>query len=232
MEILRFDPATEADLVEISKLYADVFAGPPWNENTKCPVTENYFGLETKPGIKCPEANCSGILQEAYLLSDTIKCIAKEIRMPKAITVGLKKNSRLVGFSWGFAYGIPELLAGEKYRTQNMRNIIKAVLNSNGILDEFFYISECGIGQNFRGIGLSNELFSLLSNEAAKLNLPVVMRTNCKSPMVAVAERFGMRQVFGPKVCVDRDKKQFIVYKTGNKETDQENKNRVLFVRG
>jgi hypothetical protein len=219
----------EKDLVSTAKLYAEVFAGPPWNEYTKCMGCNDFFGLESKPKFPCN--NCGKELTLAYPTDETEQHIVNEISRKNASIFVMKKQDSLIGFVWGFSYQSSDDFVIEKYLKPQMQKEIILLLGRNGIADEFFYFSECGIKTDQRGNKLSNILSEALIKEAQKTGLSIVLRTNYASPMVAVAERFGMTQIMGPRVEIDKTNMKILA---GNESvinfTDSEIEERVLFM--
>ena len=215
----------ESDIPEVSRLYAQVFAGPPWNEYTIC-KKGRFFGLDTEPEQVCG-CGCRSRLTLAYPEDKTVGYITKEMNKRDARGVVIREDSEIIGFAWGYRCS-PGELTREKYRTRQMRQAINKLLKYEVWL---FYYSECGVRNDKRGRGLSNELAESLESAAAIINWPMVMRTNYQSPMVAVAEYLGMEQIMGPSVEVDRRNR--IIRTTGdyvNGIKDTENEDRVLFV--
>lgn len=194
-KIEKFD--AEKDLASVAELYAQVFAAPPWNEYTVCAGCEKFSGLSTNPGEDC--SNCGGILNLAYPTEKTKDYITKDAARDDAAIFVMKVNNELVGFVWGYSYNSPDDFVNEKYKTSLMRNGIKDLLTNIGVENKFFYFSEIGIRNDQRGKDFSNILSQLLFQRSSRMKLPVVMRTNWESPMVAVANRFGMSQIMGPK---------------------------------
>lgn len=226
----KMDPDNLSDVTKTAKLYAEVFAAPPWNEFTKCPSCFEFFGLDTKPEEPCDK--CGLGLDLAYPEDQVLNIINKEVAKPGGLCFILKENSEVIGFTWGYEYNSPEEFAQEKYRTSRMRQDITGLLKSCGIEGAFFYYSECGVSQSRRGKGLSNILAEALLSSVDQSRLPMVMRTNWQSPMAAVAEKFGMKQIMGPKPIIDRDNKR-ILLEGGvvSNFTDSEIEERVLFIR-
>lgn len=220
---------TETDLIPVTELYAQVFAGAPWNEYTVCTGCEKFSGLSTNPGDNC--GYCGKILDLAYPIERTKNYIAKEAQRDNAVAFTMSINGELIGFVWGYTYSSPDEFVNEKYKTPFMQNGIKNLLTNIGIENNFFYFSEVGIRNYQRGKGFSNSLSKLLFQESKIMNLPVVMRTNWESPMVAVANRFGMTQVMGPKTMIDRISRKILrTRETASDFLDTEIEQRVLFV--
>lgn len=229
----NLDPAKEGR--ELALTYAEVFAGPPWNEYTKCNETGKYFGRETRPGEKCGLnnicADCKGRLRLAYPLRTTLNYILGDSRKEGYDGKTIKEGFYLAGFAWGYTYQTAEAFANEKYCSDQMRYNLDQILKDCGLTGSFFYFSECGIRLPYRKKGLSNVLFEETTSQARNLGLGIVMRTNCQSPMVAVANRFGMKQVLGPKVELNPSR-EYVWFDSKNpvNSLDTENPNRVLFI--
>lgn len=219
----------EKDLAKVAKLYAEVFAGPPWNEYAKCLGCKEFFGLQTKPGECC--TNCGKELALAYPIEETKSSVFGETGRTSSIAFVMKENEDIIGFAWGFSYSSADDFVKEKYRSSQMQSGITRLLEANGITETFFYFSECGIRVDQRGKGFSSLLSGLLLKEANKTGLPTIMRTNWESPMVAVAQRFQMKHIMGPMIEIDKARKTIIPKKGAvNNFTDMEIEERVLFV--
>jgi len=213
------------DLAKVAGLYADVFAGAPWNEYTQCPGCSEFFGLETNPGEACK--CCNGTLSLAYPKEKTEKYILKENSNPGSTFFVAREGSQIVGFAWGYKYDSASEFSSQKYKTDEMRKRIENLLLYSGLNKSFFYFSECGVSEDQRGKGLSNILFE----QVVKNNYPLIMRTNCKSPMTAVAQRYRMKQIMGPEIKIDRTKKLILPLENFiNGCYDLEIEERVLFL--
>ncbi len=215
---------------ELAKTYEVVFAGPPWNEYKKCTgdSCDKTFGLETKGQDVCPCPE-DALLEPFYPRRETLSAISKETSKPGAIVDKKRKEAgELIGFAWGFPTSVEDLVA-EKYKTETGQELIKQVLNESGVVENVFYFSETGVKPENRGQGISNIFAQTMVSESERLGIPLVMRTNWQSPMVAVAQKFGMQQVLGPEVIRQNGE----IRKTGNTRgaMDPENRDRVLYIR-
>ncbi len=186
IRIEQFNP--EVELREVAVLYAQVFAGPPWNEFTKCGNCSEFYGSQTKPGDPCE--GCGSNLVLAYPEEETKDYIAGEMKKPGSFCCLAKKGDEIIGFAWGYTDQSPTELANQKYKTVEMQQKIKSLLEKGGFNGEFFYFSECGVYDDERGQGISNLLASALLQKAKTLGIPITMRTNWQSPMMAVAKKF------------------------------------------
>ena len=98
-------------LVKIAKLYADVFAPPPWNEAFKCDRCGKFAGLETIKGSSC---ECGGKHTEAYPLEETVDYISKEAQK-EGFRMAIVRDDEedIVGFSWSYLTTIDEVAEGK-----------------------------------------------------------------------------------------------------------------------
>jgi len=230
LTLLGEEAIKDSRLIEsIANLYAQVFAGPPWNEFCRCSFCNKFYGQEQSIGL--PSPCCSESLIEAYPLAETSDYIRKELAEKNSLLSYLvNSNNEIFGFAWGYQ-STPQQFAGKKYQTQEMRQTIINLLNSAGLHEELpiYYFSECGVEENNRGKGSANILTQEIIETAKSLGLPLLMRTNCQSPMVAVAKKFGMKQFFGPEMIYQNS--QIITTERIINGTDLENPNRVLFIK-
>jgi len=224
---------TPKELSNIAEVYANAFAGEPWNEYTKCIEEGKYFGNTTQPGDLC---TCGSTLLEAYPQQETEAYITGELARPDASLFLLRDdtNDMIAGFTWGFSYANPEEFAAEKYQTEAMRERVVRVLGQQGINETFYYLSESAIlnDPNYRGRGLSRQLHQARLRVAAEKSLPAVQRTNAEGPMYRTSLKADMTQIMGPEVTVDTAARTFT--RTGviiNDVTDSEIEPRVLFVK-
>lgn len=225
-----------SDAPEVAKLYASVFAGPPWNENTKCDRCDGFFGLSTNPGESCSSSGCAGILQEAYPLKPTIGQIVKDLTRDGGQGVVISrvegKSEDISAFTWGFRYRNPEEFVAEKYiGSEPMMTRVPELVNRFGTNNWIFYVSECGVEERYRGRGWSNNLFLSLCGGYAYGETNILMRTNMQSPMIAVGMSFGMEQLLGPRVSIDRTNRLILASsEAANGAWDEVNRDRVLFL--
>lgn len=212
-------------LSELARLYAEVFAGPPWNEAVKCDSCEKYQGRSVLIGSPC---SCGGSFVEAYPLLATIDYIKSEYQKPGfryAILNG--DQEEIVAFAWSYLTTPVKLAQSKWTEPQNQALIAKLISDTTGLPPNkrFRYISECGVKPEYRNLGLSNWVVQ------ANLGFDesTIYRTNCLSPMMAVAARLEFAQVLGPQVIVDRKAKTIIETGQFINEIDPENPQRVLF---
>lgn len=234
IETVRFDPSR--DTQDVANLYIEVFAGPPWYENTKCGSCGTFQGLETTSGQPCPKG-CGTKLTPAYSVSETMDYVNTEAAKPNAIVSLVRGiDSQLEAFAWGYSIKSPQAFAQAKYDTPQMQRIAVTCLEQAGIEGAFFYISETGVARDRQGLGLSKPLFQDLEDVRKGLGLPGMLRTHIGSAMVGLCSGFGYRQALGTEVTLGRDPitqaRKTIVGKTRvNGFGDTENAARALFVK-
>lgn len=218
-----------ADFDKLARLYARVFAGPPWNEVFRCDSCQCFFGNEHQLGLPCP--NCANPLGEAYPLEESVTHIKAEVTRPNGTLITLEPNGEIIGFAWGYSIPGPAEFANSKYHTPQMRETIYDLMLRTGITGQFFYFSECGICGEHRGKGLSNRLSQTLLDVASESDGDFLLRTNWQSPMIHVSRKLGMEQIMGPVALMDPKTKAplGISHHIGPKDTEIED--RVLFVK-
>lgn len=225
-----------SELTELAGLYARVFAGPPWNEYTACPVDGTFFSKTTQPGQSCPDDTCDAKLEPAYPLETTKGYISRELERPDAALWLLRDEDEgtIAGFSWGFAYDSPEAFAQDKYKTTAMQLTTSALLRRLGLgRNGLWYLSESGIEDDprYRGRGLSREFHTRRLEVAQQLGVEALQRTSASGPMYRTSRR-SMEQIMGPEAVVDANTGRLVVTgKLVNDLADRENPERVLFVR-
>jgi len=227
--ISNLDSTNSMLIYGVSDLYAKVFAGPPWNETTKCSTSGSYYGPESQAGLPCPD--CSIPLSEAYPQAETASYILSELG--KANPIGLLAfiNNELAGFSWGYQT-TPDKLVESKWKTPKMKLKVKNLLAEYGVTDQLFFGSETGVDPKFRGKNVGKELVeSRLRRILRTGENYVLVRTNIDSPMYGICKyTAGFEQILGP--VADKplfSKKWGKKYKYVN-AIDEENVDRVLFL--
>lgn len=202
IEIKRIKSTDLGQVSQIADLYAGVFAGPPWNETTKCSTTGIFYGTETQIGSPCPD--CEMPLLEAYPQDETTKYILGELGKSNPIGLLAYVNSELAGFSWGYQTS-PDDLVNTKWKSQVMQNIVKDLLTQYGVTKSLFYGSETGIDPKYRGKGLGKKLVNTRFSEIIRSGEKyALVRTNVNSPMYGIINGGiskgidGFFQILGP----------------------------------
>lgn len=204
----RIQRIETADIPQVTLMYAEVFAGKPWYEVSRCSTCGEFSSSSPESSTAC--SKCSGVCdQEAYPYNETIQYVLHELSKPDAMGLLAVQSGifrTIEGFGWGYAMSNEELQ--EKYKTEEMHDLIRRLVAQSS----FYYISEVGVLEKYQGRGIGTTLTRKLFDHAEQYPL-VVLRTNENSPMRTIAEKVGMTPVLG--------------LNTGIK--DAENESRVLF---
>lgn len=200
---------TQKDIPALAKVYADVFAGAPWYEVSRCPSCNQFSVANPSEGAPC---TCGGTYSlPAYPLLNTQEYISKETSRPGSVAVlslQRQRDRNINGFGWGYQTTGSELSVA-KYSQSEMQAVICDLLSKSGA---FFYISEVGVPASNQGKGIGKALTTALIDTDRTSNV-TVLRTSEDSSMRWIAEKLGMTAIIG--------------LKTGIK--DAENEKRVLF---
>ncbi len=188
---------SKTDLSELTTLYVDVFADPPWNEYTMDKAgCGRWFGKQTTVGQICPSCGkCK--LEPFYSPTETRQYIEEELDKSGANLLTVKATGTdLIGFAWGYNQ-TPTGFAIAKYEKPNSRPIVTQALQAAGLPADLnaYYLSEVGIKSEYRGQGTGSVLVVGLLGIAADKGLSTFLRTNKESPMVQIANKKGMRLV-------------------------------------
>lgn len=229
LQIKSIDTNNANQIGQLAGLYANVFAGPPWNEVTKCATSGSFYGTDTQTGSPCPD--CQTPLLEAYPKEETIRYILGELGKSNPIGLLAYVNTELAGFSWGYQTGSKNLVES-KWKTSKMQQVVKDLLASYGVTDQVFYGSETGVDPEFQGKGIGKQLvrtrLEQVNQSGAKL---MVVRTNFNSPMYGICTEMNQfRQILGPVARTGWfNNKYKPAYEYVN-AIDSENVDRVLFL--
>ena len=235
LQINQIDPGNSGQIGQLADLYADVFAGPPWNEVTKCASTGSFYGSDTTVGSPCPD--CQTPLLEAYPREETIRYILGELGKSNPIGLLAFVNNELAGFSWGYQTDVNSL-AMSKWKTPKMQEAVKSLLVDYGVTDKLFYGSETGVDPKFQGKGLGKKLVTARLNRIISSNERyALVRTNVNSPMYGIINGSwikggmdGFTQILGPVADTKFWTGEWQQKNTYINMLDSENPERVLFL--
>lgn len=190
------------ELMQVADTYAEVFAGDPWYEVTRCTSSEREFRRTGAPGDICPSHATP--LTAAYPRDEQMEVILGEVSHRDASMFVLEDGPRVVGFSWAYAYESPDDFIDAKYQgesseAEQLRENVSRLLARHGLYGPFYYLSETGIipDARYRGHGYSNELIHRRLEVADSLGLDVLQRTSCDSAMYNTAKTAGFQQING-----------------------------------
>lgn len=201
-------------LVKISKLYANAFADPPWNEYKVC-ENKHYVGRqqwESAPHTNCSQSDCGKFLEIAYPEDETVDYITKEVTKSEGTLITFENESgEVFAAGWGYACTPEELQA--KYDSSEMKKKVAEVVDRiNKSAEKVFYLSEIMVDTAVRKRGIATQITQRLSEKAQALKMNLVLRTRGDSPMALIANKMQMSQVIGLR-------------------EDIENPNRVLYIK-
>lgn len=186
------------ELSRLAVTYADVFAGDPWREVSRCAHED---GFSDQPvGSVCDVHEVKRT--PAYPLDETIDHIRTESEKPDAAFYLLEGQAGIAGFSWGYSYGsIDEFLAakyaGESPEMHSTRAKVAAALSGVGLHGPFYYLSETGILPEYRGHNYSDQFIQRRMAFAHERGLDVLQRTSRRSAMYNTARTAGFTQIMG-----------------------------------
>lgn len=184
----------KSKLLKIVRLYANAFAGDPWNEYKIC-QNGHYFGRQLSELTSC--TNCSQPLKIAYPEEETSEYIAKEVTKPEGTLITFEDESgEVFAAGWGYACTTEELQA--KYSSLEMKEkVVDRIKKAAEKVQKVFYLSEIMVDTVVQKQGIATKITKCLFETAQSLNLNLVMRTRSDSPMVRIANNTQMSQVIG-----------------------------------
>lgn len=211
-------------ITQVARLYAQVFATPPWNEAVKCNNCCDFKGQETPLESKC---SCGGTFKEAYPLQETSDYIKTDSQKPGFRMATAESDGKLIAFSWSYLT-TPIKLALDKWSSSEFQAVVVDLLKQQGLNanTQFRYLNETGVNSEFRNLGIASRLRIETTGPET-----TVARTNCNSPMTVINYKQDFSQIMGPKMFFDRQLKT--IFPTGEiaNYLDQENPARVLFIK-
>lgn len=206
----KIEKITEKSIPALAKTYAEVFAGAPWFEVSRCEACGGFGKTQPEEAAACSCGKGTFNLA-AYPPKSTGEYIQREVFRQTAVGLWLSFCLQDIieakGFSWGYTSNSEGFQ--KKYQTPEMQGAIAQLLVTSGA---FFYISEVGILPQMQGQGLGKTMMKALLAQAPQ-NLPVLLRTNEDSGLRYISEKLGMRPILGLKTGL----------------SDTENEKRVVF---
>lgn len=170
---------------DVTSLYADVFAAPPWNEAFKCTVCGKSFPSAGKNSMCCGETVC-----EYYPYAETKASIERcfqKTRSRIALVLSPSSDGRLAGFAWGWEESFASLSSTKlELRPEEFEELSrKCGINAD---DPLFYFSEFGVRQELRGKGFGKTMYRELFASIDRSDVRgILMRTSKQSPAFHVA---------------------------------------------
>lgn len=196
-------------LLKIAGLYAEAFAGEPWNEYKVC-QNGHYFGRQLSDLTSC--VNCSQPLSIAYPKKQNSEYIAGEVTKPEGTLITFEDESgEVFAAGWGYTCTPEELQA--KYSSLEMKEIVvDKIEKTAGKVQKVFYLSEIMVDSAMQKRGIATKITRCLFEKAQSLNLNLVMRTRSDSPMVRIANNMEMSQVIYLGEDTDNPNRVLFIY--------------------
>lgn len=199
-------------LAKIAGLYANAFAGDPWNEYKVC-QNGHYFGQKQSALTICANTSCGQPLKIAYPEDETVAYITKELTRQNGTLITCEdKNGKVLAAGWGYVCTAEELQA--KYSSPEMRQKVIEKIKTAKKVERVFYLSEMMVDEAVRNRGMAKTITKRLYGTAQSLDLNLVMRTRRDSPMVKIAEKMQMSQLI--KVGEDTDNPDRVLFIKSN----------------
>lgn len=191
-------------LLKIARLYANAFAGWPWNEYKVCP-NNHITGRQVTELTNC--IKCNETLELVYPEEKTADYIAEEVSKPDGdLLIVENEVGEVLAAGWGYTCDTEMLQA--KYNSLEMKE--KVARRAMMTAQKVFYISEIMVAPEKQGQGIATNITRDLLETAQSLNLNAVMRTRGDSPMVKIANKMQMTQVIS--VGEDTDDLERVLY--------------------
>lgn len=186
----------EATLKKMARLYADVFADPPWNEYKVCEGGDHYYGREAEELTVCQK--CKRALKIAYPPEQTVSYIADEVKKTEGTLVLFEDGmGEVLAAGWGYVCKIEDFKT--KYRTPEMQKRVVNAIQINTPNDSIFYLSEVMVDKRARTQGIATKIARFLQEKAQQGNFCLIMRTHNDSPMAKIGNNLGMRRIIDLK---------------------------------
>lgn len=171
---------------DITALYVDVFASPPWNEAFQCDACKRSFPRGSADAVCCG-ANVREYYPFDRTKAEIERCFGNVRSRIAATFDGENGDRRLVGFAWGWEESLGSLNDGKLHLSEDSFERVRRRCGVDRD-DPLFYFSEFGVREEMRGRGLGKrmyrELFSSIDRSDAR---GILMRTSMESPAFHVA---------------------------------------------
>lgn len=181
-DVLRSTEQMRALLPKIAKLYADVFADPPWNECKVC--DQKHYTSKIDRGLtKC--AQCGGDLSPAYPEEEVVQKIVFAVENNGWLIVSEDSKGDPLAAAWGFVCSSRDLQ--NFYDSAGMKALVGRTIEPYMHEDKIFYISEVFVATVAQHKGFGTAITRTLVDRAVQLRLNIALRTHNESPMARIA---------------------------------------------
>lgn len=229
MSVLKFTegnfPPTEC-LIETANLYMEVFAGHPWYEVGRCMACDQISNVKPFVGNQCPHCSSKDI-ESAYKEKDVVFEMIDYSSKPGAVIYLLESDSNIAGFAWGRPKSVDETVA--KFEGEVKTKETEILNNILGSREHVFSISEIGVQDKFRGMGMGKVLVDRILTDAQRQNFPATVWTRYDTVLTPICLNRGFTQIYGPEVVINNGKTTL----TNNViiETNKQTPERVFFIK-
>lgn len=174
-------------LLQLARVYCDIWPEPPWNEYMKCCPCGLYFSkvqYHVQGITVCP--HCGKVLTRAWVPAEVVEFIPEDMEIPGFIGYLLVDPScGVIGFTWGFLLDVDTL---ERKLSHDF----------NGF-GEVWYYAELGVKNSpmYRGKGLGKLLVGNIVDEVRRRypDHPTVLRTHKDAAAFILFHRAGYNQI-------------------------------------
>lgn len=209
MEIKKINKRNKQKIRELAECYIEVWKDEPWNEDRKCPKCpegKNNFGRNFKNTF-CPIDGSK--LIPYWTIGEVISDLETELNKPDSTCLvaetigkriyrdfdkksffkksGIKKidNGTIIGFTWG--YGINK---EEAFKLTRSIKFTDSIENK-----KVAYIDEIGVLNDFRRLGIGEELCKSLTSIFNEKNYDSILtRTNPRAePAISLFKKLGFK---------------------------------------
>lgn len=187
------EPAmNDGKLVQITKLYADIFAAPPWNEYKIC-SNKHYSGRESEEEDLC--SRCQAPLSLAWPSDKIMESINRHFRKQGGILCTFEDQKQsVVGVGWGSPCTVEEQFS-RVYKTDAMYKIGTEALKTAQVAEKFFYLCEVLVIHEARGQGIASKMVKAMADRAKEVDLTLVLHTHTDSPMAKIANKLELHRL-------------------------------------
>ena len=116
---------SEAQYIQLAKVYASVFAAEPWCEVGRCFACGTFY---PNKGSTCPQDGND--ITDAYPVDWTVDYIQKELSKQGAFFILTTCDDQILSFGWGYSASILEIVTSKYSQDETFQNEIARCLKS------------------------------------------------------------------------------------------------------
>jgi GNAT superfamily N-acetyltransferase len=186
-------------LPEIASCFAQVFAGHPWYEVSKCSACGRFSDTNPDESVNGKYCHDGSFDQVAYPYAETTESVREALGKPDAIGIVVAQLSlfgtlaEIEGFAWGSGQRPLESYQ-KQYESEELKAVIAQLLVNTNFC---FHISEVGLKESARGNGFGKKMVEHLIDKVPSHYGMITLFTRENSPMRFIAEKLGLQAVIG-----------------------------------